>query len=116
MTPKWSALILPMIEVLKNSILRLAKIADNLYKSLFRRRKGKTTNQDKIREQIAQIVSGNLRYADPRDKINIERGQELGVDGFTIQSADEVLADIILDLQSLEHELCLNGSMEGASL
>jgi len=43
MTPKWSALILPMIEVLKNpnaepqakkfvqaEILRLAKIADNL--------------------------------------------------------------------------------------
>jgi len=73
-------------------------------------------NQDKIIQTIRQLVDGNLRYADAMDKINIERGQELGVDGFTIQSAEEVLADIILDLQSLEHELCLNGSMEGASL
>jgi hypothetical protein len=72
--------------------------------------------QEKVIQTIRHLVDGNLRYADAMDKINIERGQELGVDGFTIQSAEEVLADIILDLQSLEHELCLNGSMEGASL
>ena len=73
-------------------------------------------NQDKIVQTIRHLVDGNLRYADAMDKINVERGQELGVDGFTIQSAEEVLADIILELQSLEHELCLNGSMEGAAL
>ena len=72
--------------------------------------------QEKILQTIRQLVDGNLRYADAMDKINVERGQELGVDGFTVQSAEEVLADIIVDLQSLEYEPCLNGSMEGASL
>ncbi|MDB4348446.1 hypothetical protein OAA62_00875 [bacterium] len=72
--------------------------------------------QEKILQTIRQLVDGNLRYADAMDKINVERGQKLGVDGFTVQSAEEVLADIIVDLQSLEYELCLNGSMEGASL
>ena len=73
-------------------------------------------NQDKIVQTIRHLVDGNLRYADAMDKADVERGEELGVDGFTVQSAEEVLADIILDLQSLEYELCLNGSMEGASL
>ena len=72
--------------------------------------------QEKVIQTIRHLVDGNLRYADAMDKINIERGQELGVDGFTIQSAEEVLADIICELQDFEHELCLNGSMEGASL
>ena len=73
-------------------------------------------NQDQIVQTIRHLVDGNLRYADAMDKANVKRGQALGVDGFTVQSAEEVLADIILDLQSLEYELCLNGSMEGASL
>jgi len=42
-------------------------------------------NQDKIIQTIRQLVDGNLRYADAMDKINLERGQELGVDGFPIQ-------------------------------
>lgn len=72
--------------------------------------------QDKILQTIRQICEGNMRYADAMDRVNLERGKELGVDGFTIQSAEEALADLICDLQDLEHELCINGSMEGASL
>ena len=72
--------------------------------------------QNEIVKTILDLVHGNVRYADPYDRINLERGNELGVKGFTVQSAEEVLADIICDLQDLEHELCLNGSMEGASL
>lgn len=72
--------------------------------------------QEKILQTIRQICEGNMRYADAMDRINVERGRELGVDGFTVQSAEEALADLICDLQDFEHELCLNGSMEGASL
>jgi len=72
--------------------------------------------QDKILQTIRQICEGNMRYADAMDRVNLERGKELGVDGFTIQSAEEALADLICDLQDFEHELCINGSMEGASL
>ena len=72
--------------------------------------------QNEIVKTILDLVHGNVRYADPYDRINLERGKELGVKGFTVQSAEEVLADIICDLQDLEHEICLNGSMEGASL
>jgi len=72
--------------------------------------------QNEIVKTILDLVHGNVRYADPYDRINLERGKELGVKGFTVQSAEEALADIICDLQDLEHELCLNGSMEGASL
>lgn len=72
--------------------------------------------QNEIVKTILNLVHGNVRYADPYDRINLERGKELGVKGFTVQSAEEALADIICDLQDLEHEICLNGSMEGASL
>jgi hypothetical protein len=72
--------------------------------------------QDKILQTIRQLCEGNMRYADAMDRVNLERGKELGVDGFTIQSAEEALADLICDLQDFEHELCINGSMEGASL
>ena len=72
--------------------------------------------QEKILQTIRQICEGNMRYADAMDRINVERGRELGVDGFTVQSPQEALADLICDLQDFEHELCLNGSMEGASL
>ena len=71
---------------------------------------------EQIIQTIRQLCEGNMRYADAMDRINVERGKELGVDGFTVQSAEEALSDLILDLQSLEYELCLNGSMEGASL
>ena len=72
--------------------------------------------QDKILQTIRQICEGNMRYADAMDRVNLERGKELGVDGFTVQSAEEALADLICSLQDFEHELCNNGSMEGASL
>ena len=72
--------------------------------------------QNEIVKTILDLVHGNVRYADQYDRINLERGKELGVKGFTVQSAEEALADIICDLQDLEHEICLNGSMEGASL
>ena len=72
--------------------------------------------QNEVLKTILDLVHGNVRYADPYDRINLERGKELGVKGFTVQSAEEALADIICDLQDLEHELCLNGAMEGASL
>ena len=73
-------------------------------------------NQAQIRKEIADIVHGNLRYADPFDRMNLEKGQEVGVKGFTTQSAEEVLADIIMDLQSLEHEVMIEGSMQSAQL
>ena len=72
--------------------------------------------QEKILQTIRQICEGNMRYADAMDRINVERGRELGVVGFTVQSPQEALADLICDLQDFEHELCLNDSMEGASL
>jgi len=73
-------------------------------------------NQAQIRQEIAEIVAGNLRYADPFDRMNLERGKQVGVKGFTIQSAEEALADIIMDLQSLEQEAMMEGSMQSAQL
>jgi hypothetical protein len=73
-------------------------------------------NQAQIRQEIAQIVSGNLRYADPFDRMNLEKGQAVGVKGFTTQSSEEVLADIIMDLQKLEEEVMIEGSMQSAQL
>ena len=32
-------------------------------------------NQAQIRQEIAEIVAGNLRYADPFDRMNLEKGQ-----------------------------------------
>ena len=72
--------------------------------------------QSQIRQEIADIVAGNLRYADPFDRMNLERGKQVGVKGFTIQSAEEALADIIMDLQSLEQEVMIEGSMQSAQL
>lgn len=73
-------------------------------------------NQAQIRQEIANIVHGNLRYADPFDRTNLEKGKQVGVKGFTTQSAEEVLADIIMDLQDLEHEIMIEGSMQSAQL
>jgi hypothetical protein len=73
-------------------------------------------NQAQIRKEIADIVHGNLRYADPFDRVNLEKGEQVGVKGFTTQSAEEVLADIIMDLQDLEHEIMIEGSMQSAQL
>jgi hypothetical protein len=73
-------------------------------------------NQSEIRQEIADIVHGNLRYADPFDKMNLLKGKQVGVKGFTTQSAEEVLADIIMDLQKLEEEVMIEGSMQSAQL
>ena len=73
-------------------------------------------NQSQITQVLADIVHGNLRYADPFDRMNLEKGEQVGVKGFTTQSAEEVLADIIMDLQSLEHEVMIEGSMQSAQL
>jgi len=73
------------------------------------------TENEKL-QTILDIARGNMRYADPNDRVNLEKGERLGVRGFTTQSVEEALADLICDLQDFEYELCLNGSMEGASL
>ena len=73
------------------------------------------TENEKLKA-ILDMAHGNMRYADPFDRMNLEKGSELGVKGFTTQSVEEALADLICDLQDFEHELLLNGSMEGASL
>ena len=73
-------------------------------------------NQSEIRQEIADIVHGNLRYADPFDRMNLEKGEQVGIKGFTTQSSEEVLADIIMDLQKLEEEVMIEGSMQSAQL
>ena len=64
----------------------------------------------KLRKLILDITKGNLRYCDPQDDICKEataryNKDKVGQEGFTIQSAEEVLDDIIVDLNSLQTEL-----------
>ena len=64
----------------------------------------------KLRKEILDITKGNLRYCDPQDNICKEataryNKDKVGQEGFTIQSAEEVLDDIIIDLKSLQTEL-----------
>lgn len=73
-------------------------------------------NQAKIRQEIADIVHGNLRYADPFDRMNLEKGERVGVKGFTTQSAEEVLDDIICDLTLLQDEIRIESSFQSAQL
>ena len=75
-----------------------------------------TSLQAKIREQVLHIVHGNIRYADPFDRMNLEKGAKLGVKGFTAQPAEEVLEDIICDLTSLQDELRIESSFQSAQL
>jgi len=64
--------------------------------------------QEKIRETIKQLVSGNLRWCDPGDKLCLDRARERNLDkGFTFESAEEVLDDIITDLKNLQYQLRL---------
>jgi len=72
--------------------------------------------QAKIRGDILNIVHGNIRYADPFDRINLEKGKKLGVKGFTTQSAEEVLDDIICDLTALQDEIRIESSFQSAQL
>ena len=64
--------------------------------------------QEKIRETIKQLVSGNLRWCDPGDKLCLDRAREYNLaQGFTFESAEEVLDDIITDLKNLQYQLRL---------
>ena len=75
--------------------------------------------QGYIRQTIMQIVHGNLRYCTPNDPVCMDRVAEeenKGKEGYTIQSAEEVLNDIISDLTALEDELIINSSFESAEL
>ncbi len=75
--------------------------------------------QGQIRQTIMQLVHGNLRYCTPNDPICMDRVKEpenKGKEGYTIQSAEEVLNDIISDLTSLEDELMIESSFQSAKL
>ena len=72
--------------------------------------------QAKLRKLILDITKGNLRYADPQDDICKEataryNKDKVGQEGYTIQSAEEVLEDIIVDLKSLQRELQIKQSI-----
>ena len=75
--------------------------------------------QGEIRQTIMQITHGNLRYCTPNGPICKERVAERiheGEEGYTIQSAEEVLDDIITDLTSLQNELRIESSFQSAQL
>ena len=75
--------------------------------------------QSKIRKLILDITEGNLRYCDPKDPICMDRVKNpfhKGCEGFTTQSAEEVLDDIIADLKSLQDELNITASFNSAQL
>lgn len=77
--------------------------------------------QAKIREDILNIVHGNIRYADPQDELCKEataryNKEKVGQEGYTIQSAEEVLDDIICDLTALQDELKIEASFQSANI
>ena len=72
--------------------------------------------QSEIRIMILNIVNGNIRYANPADPMNVKKAEDLGIDYFTAQSAEEVLDDIITDLTSLQDELRIESSFQSAQL
>lgn len=75
----------------------------------------------KLRKEILDITKGNLRYCDPQDDICKEataryNKDKVGQEGFTIQSAEEVLDDIIIDLKSLQNQISITASFNSAQL
>ena len=72
--------------------------------------------QSEIRAMILNLVKGNLRWCDPGDPMNVKKAEDLGIDYFTTQSAEEVLDDIITDLTSLQDELRIESSFQSAQL
>jgi len=72
--------------------------------------------QSEIRSMILHLVKGNLRLCDPSDPINLKKAEDLGIDYFTTQSAEEVLKDIIKGLTSLQDELRIESSFQSAQL
>ena len=66
--------------------------------------------QSEIRKEIAELVENHLRWGDPKSSVCMDRVENpfnKGKEGFTIQSAEEVLEDIIVDLQQLQGRLPL---------
>jgi hypothetical protein len=75
--------------------------------------------QSKIREEILQLVKGNLAWADPMSKVCLDQNQlhpKKFPIGSTFQSAEEVLQDIICDLTSLQDEIRIESSFQSAQL
>ena len=75
--------------------------------------------QSKIREEILQLVKGNLAWADPMSKVCLDQHQlhpKKFPIGSTFQSAEEVLEDIICDLTSLQNELRIEASFQSTQL
>jgi len=78
--------------------------------------------QSEIRQTIVQLVHGNLRYCTPNDPICVKQVEKLGdhankgKEGYTIQSAEEVLDDIITDLKSLQNQVSITASFNSAQL
>tara|TARA_B100000035_G_C20795160_1_gene462936 strand:+ start:215 stop:448 length:234 start_codon:yes stop_codon:yes gene_type:complete len=75
--------------------------------------------QSKIREEILQLVKGNLAWADPMSKVCLDQHQlhpKKFPIGSTFQSAEEVLEDIICDLTSLQDEIRIESSFQSAQL
>jgi hypothetical protein len=75
--------------------------------------------QAKIRENILNIVRGEMAYADPMSKVCLEQNErhpEKFPLGSTFQSAEEVLEDIILSLTSLQNELRIESSFQSSQL
>ena len=72
--------------------------------------------QSEIRAMISNLVEGNLRWCDPNDPINLKKAEDLGIDYFTTQSAEEVLEDIILDLTTLQDDIRIQSSFQSAQL
>tara|TARA_E500000178_G_scaffold280829_1_gene281032 strand:+ start:2093 stop:2341 length:249 start_codon:yes stop_codon:yes gene_type:complete len=75
--------------------------------------------QAKIRENILDIVRGEMAYADPMSKVCLEQNErhpEKFPLGSTFQSAEEVLEDIILSLTSLQNELRIESSFQSSQL
>jgi hypothetical protein len=75
--------------------------------------------QGEIRQTIMQITHDNLRYCNPNDPICKERVAERiheSEEGYTIQSAEEVLEDIIVELTALRSELRKESSLQSANI
>lgn len=75
--------------------------------------------QEKIRFHIKDIVQGNLAWCDPASSVCLEQRQrhpEKCSEGFTFQSAQESLDDMICDLTSLQNELRIESSFQSAQL
>lgn len=75
--------------------------------------------QERIRFHIKDIVQGNLAWCDPESNVCQEQRKlhpEKCIEGYTFQSAQESLDDIICDLTKLQDELRIESSFQSAQL